>query len=153
MNRREQIGRPRQILQCQVEEQRLARAATTRALADHVIVGGAVLDGVIKNRRIGGQSGHRKLVDVAFQRPAAQQVAGDIVEPNALAQIMQRPGCLHRITSKLAQRHTHLGTRIGIGRIMCIPAFHNVVGTAPPPRTPVRPQNHTCARNPNTAAL
>ena len=44
---------------------------------------------MIEDRRIRGEPGHRKLVDVALQRAAVQQLAGDVVEPEALAEIVQ----------------------------------------------------------------
>jgi hypothetical protein len=99
-NRLEQLGGPGQVLQRQVEEQILARSARAHLLSDRVVVSGAVLDGVIEDRGIGGEPGPRKLADVVFQRPAAQQIARDVVEPNALAQTMQLPGYVHRVTSK-----------------------------------------------------
>ena len=39
--------------------------------------------------RIRGQAGDRQFVDVALQRAAGQQIAGDVVQPEALAQRMQ----------------------------------------------------------------
>jgi hypothetical protein len=96
----EQVGRPGQILQRQIEKQVLARSARPHLLADRVVVRGTVLDGVVEDRGIGGEPGHRELVDVVFKRPAAQQIAGDIVEPDALAQIVQLPGCVHCVTSQ-----------------------------------------------------
>ena len=57
-------------------------------LADGGVICGTVLDRVIENRRIGGEPRHRPFVDIAFQRAAVQQIARDVVEPDALAQIM-----------------------------------------------------------------
>ena len=59
------------------------------ALADRNLVGGTVLDCVIKNGWIRGQPSHRQFVDVAFECATVQKVARDIVEPEALAQIVQ----------------------------------------------------------------
>src|SRR2546430_7319881 len=36
------------------------------------------------------RSRHRQVVDVAFQRPAVQQVTGDVVEPETLPQVVDR---------------------------------------------------------------
>ena len=48
----EQIGGPREILKCQLEEQILARFTLVELFADRYIVGGAVFDRVIEDRRI-----------------------------------------------------------------------------------------------------
>ena len=49
----------------------------------------AVLDGVIEDRRVRGEPGHRELVDIALQRAAIQQLTGDVVEPEALAEVVE----------------------------------------------------------------
>ena len=76
----------------------LARLALLQLLADRGVVGRAVLDRVVEDRRIRGQPGHREFVDVAFERAAVQQVARDVVEPDALAQIVELLRCFHCIT-------------------------------------------------------
>src|SRR5262249_26083849 len=40
----------------------------------------------------------RQLVDVALERAAGQQVAGDVVEPDALAFLVERFGCPHLLS-------------------------------------------------------
>ena len=40
-----------------------------------------------------------KFVDVAAKRPAFQEVSGDIVKPEALAQVREFFGCFHCIVS------------------------------------------------------
>jgi hypothetical protein len=52
---------------------------------------------MIKDRRVRCEPGHRKFVDVALQRAAVQQLAGDIVEPQALAEIVKRPRRFHGV--------------------------------------------------------
>ena len=68
-------------------------------LADGRVVGRAVLDRMVEDRRIRGQAGYRKLVDVAFERAAVQQLARDVVQPDALAQIVQQLCRFHHPTS------------------------------------------------------
>lgn len=49
--------------------------------------------------RIRGQPRHRQLVNVALERAVVQQVACDVVEPEALAQVVEQLCCLHRVIS------------------------------------------------------
>src|SRR5208337_3538276 len=65
------------------------------------VIGGTVLDGLIKNRRVRGQSGHQELVNVTFESAVVQQVAGDVVEPEALAHVVQQSGGVHILISRL----------------------------------------------------
>src|SRR5262252_4236677 len=94
MDRPEQIRGPSDVSQRQLEEKGLARLAFGELVTNGGIVCGAVPDGVIKDRRIRREPSHRKLADVAFE-----QVSCNIVEPDALAQIVQQLGCFHRVTS------------------------------------------------------
>ena len=57
-------------------------------------------DSVVENRRIGGQPRDREIRDVAFQRAAIEQFARDVVEPDALTQVVQRFSSLHDLTSR-----------------------------------------------------
>ena len=59
MNRPKQIGGLRKIFQRQVEEQRLARLAGMHFLADGLVVGVAVLEGLVEDRRIRRQASDR----------------------------------------------------------------------------------------------
>ena len=56
-------------------------------------------DGLVEDRRIRGEPGHRQLGDVALERAAVQQVARDGVEPEALAQVVEPLCRLHRVLS------------------------------------------------------
>ena len=58
-----------------------------------------MLDGLVEDRRIRGEPRHRQLVDVALERAAVQQVARDVVEPEALTQVVEYFGCFHRVIS------------------------------------------------------
>src|SRR5262249_21087012 len=95
----EEIGGPRQVLDGQLEEERLPRLALAYLLPDGRVVGRAVLDGVIEDGGIRGETGHGELVDVALERAVLQDVAGDIVEPEALAQVVQQLCRFHGVTS------------------------------------------------------
>ena len=66
-----------------------ARSCRRCLPGDVGVVVSAVLDGVVEDRGIRGQPGDRELVDVALQRAAVQQLARDVVEPQALAQIVE----------------------------------------------------------------
>ena len=54
-----------------------------------------VLDRVIENSGIRSQSGYRKFVDVSFERSAIEQSARDVIEPDALSQIVKQLRCFH----------------------------------------------------------
>src|SRR5262249_4164172 len=95
----EQVRGAAEILQRQAEENLLRRLPGTKPACDGVIVGRAVPDGMIEDRRVGGEPGHAELFHIALQGAAVQQVAGDVVEPQALTQVMQRLRCLHVVTS------------------------------------------------------
>jgi hypothetical protein len=86
MDRCEQIRRAAKILYGEVEEQPLACRAAIDLSADFRVVAGTVRDSVVEDRGVGGQAGDRQFVDVALQSAAIEQVAGDVVEPQALAE-------------------------------------------------------------------
>src|SRR3546814_3333945 len=58
-------------------------------LADAGVVGAAVADRLVEDRRVGGQPGDAVLVDVALQRAIVEDLAGDVVQPEALADVAQ----------------------------------------------------------------
>src|SRR5258706_5648045 len=91
----EQVGGLDQILERQFKEQRFARFALCCLLADRGVVMASVLDGFIEDRWVGGEPRHRKIADVAPQCAVRQQAARDVIEPKALAEIMQLLGRLH----------------------------------------------------------
>ena len=91
-----QVGSAGEVLQRQLEEQFLSRLALLELLADRGVVGRAVLDGLVEDGRIRGQPRHRQLVDVALERAVVQQVARDVVEPEALAQVVEQLRRFHR---------------------------------------------------------
>src|SRR5438309_802103 len=99
VNGSEESGGLGEIFQRQIEKERLARFSFCQTRADRKIVSTAVLDGVIEDRWIRSEPGHRQLVDIALQCAGVQQVACNIVEPETLAQVVEQLGCSHFITS------------------------------------------------------
>src|SRR5258708_6129889 len=99
INQPEQVRRLRKVVQREFEEQLLPRLALCDLALDGVVVVAAVLDRVIEDRRIRCQPGDRELVDIAAEHARLQQVARDVVEPEALAQIVQNASGLHAVTS------------------------------------------------------
>ncbi len=91
-DRLEQVGGTGQIRKRQREEQVLGRLGRRRRPRHVLVIHGAVLDRIVEDRRVRGQPRHREIVDVAFQRAAVQQLAGDVVEPQALADVVQLLG-------------------------------------------------------------
>jgi hypothetical protein len=79
-------------------------AASHGTLGNVPVVIGAVLDGMVEDCRIRGQPGHRKFLDVALERAAVHEVAGDIVEPEALTEVVQCLRRFHRVDSGLDAR-------------------------------------------------
>ena len=68
IDRPKQVGGPGDVLQRQLEEERLARFAFYLASRGWRRRRRAVLDGMVEDRRIGGQTGYRELGDVALER-------------------------------------------------------------------------------------
>ena len=54
-----------------------------------VVVVGAALDRVVEDGRVRGQARDRQLVDVARERAAGEELARDVVEPEALAELVE----------------------------------------------------------------
>src|SRR4029453_2513099 len=88
-----------EVLERQLEEQILAALSRRQLLADRGIVGGAALDRMIEDGRVGREPRHRELTDVARQRTVIGDPARDVVEPQALPQIVEQCSCFHRVTS------------------------------------------------------
>src|SRR5271156_3334193 len=100
MDRSEEVAGARQVLHGQLEEQCFPGKAGTHETANFGIVRFAVSDSVIEDRRIGGQPRDRKILDVAFKGAAIEQFARDVIEPDALTQIVERLTSLHDFTSR-----------------------------------------------------
>src|SRR5271165_6960960 len=116
MNRTEQIGGAGEILQCDLEEQVLTGLARPHPLADTGVIAGTVLDRLIEDRRVRGQSRDGQLADITFERAARQQIACDVVEPQALARAMKWLGCLHVVSCGSHDRLLTFERRIYVRR-------------------------------------
>jgi hypothetical protein len=99
MNWGKQVCRLREILYCELEEQRLVRKATPDQPTDFRVIGVAAGDGVAKNGGVGGQTGDRQGLDILLQCAAGEEIAGDVIEPKTLAKIIQYSCCLHGFVS------------------------------------------------------
>src|SRR2546426_6778707 len=53
---------------------------------------------------------HGELVDVALERAALQEVAGDVVEPETLAPVVERLGGFHGVASGRDRKSTRLNS-------------------------------------------
>src|SRR5262249_14354393 len=82
-----------------LEEEVLAPLPPREPFPDGSVVGGAVLDGVVEDGRVRGEPGHRQLVDVAPERALGQEVTCDVVEPDALSELVQLSRGLHLASS------------------------------------------------------
>src|SRR5207245_6907380 len=98
-DRSKQVGGSGQVLQRKLEKQFLARLAFLDLPPNGGVVGRAVLDGVVEDRRVRRKPRHGELVDVALERAGLQQIAGDVIEPETLASVVERLGGFHRVTS------------------------------------------------------
>ena len=96
VDRPKQIGSLSEVLQRQLKEQRLARFPFLQFLADRVVIIVTVLDGVVEDRGVRSQPRDREILDVAMERAAGQQAAGDVVEPETLAHFVQFLSRFHR---------------------------------------------------------
>ncbi len=101
----EQIGGLREVLDGQLEEQLLTRFARLELLPYGSIIGSAFRDGLLEDGRIRGQPRHRQLGDVSLERAGRQQIASDIVKPDALAKVVQQLCGLHLGCSFAAGGH------------------------------------------------
>jgi hypothetical protein len=93
----EQLRGPGQVRERQSEEQVLCRAGRGPAFGNVRVIGSGVLDRMIEDRGIRGEACDGELVDVALQGAVVQQLAGDVVEPQALTEIVEQLGRFHRL--------------------------------------------------------
>src|SRR5208337_3067938 len=105
VDRSEQIGSARQVLHRQLEKQSFTGKARTHEPANLGIVRFAMSDGVIEDRRIGRQARDRKTIDVAFKRAAIEKLARDVVEPDALPQVLERLSSFHLTSRDRGRAH------------------------------------------------
>jgi hypothetical protein len=56
-------------------------------------------DRVIEDRGIGRQTRHREIIDIAPKREAIEKVSRDVIEPNALSQVVEDFSSSHGFSS------------------------------------------------------
>ena len=96
VGRTEQIRRLRQVFEREIDEQLFAGLPRGRLSANRIVIEAAVTDGVIENRRVGREPGYVEIIDVASQRAVDQHLARDVVEPEALAELVKSLRRFHR---------------------------------------------------------
>jgi hypothetical protein len=106
MDRPEEIGGLLQISDRKPEEQIFARNAAFRHRANVLVVGDALRNRMVEDRRVRGEPRDRKRVDVSFERARRQQIPSDVVEPQALTRIAKRLGRIHVRTPGLPIANT-----------------------------------------------
>jgi hypothetical protein len=77
-----------QVRQGQLEEGLLVEHPALAELDDVLVVRIAATDRLVEDGRVGRQPGDRQLVYVALQGSVAEHVPGDVVEPQALAELV-----------------------------------------------------------------
>ncbi len=90
MDGAEEVGGLGQVLDGQLEEELLARLARGDLLLDARVVVRALADGLVEDGGVRGEPADAELVDVALERAAGEELAGDVVEPQALAGLAER---------------------------------------------------------------
>ncbi len=76
------------IFECNTKKYFLARLAFPIFFAYIRIIGIAVFDGIVKNRRIRSKSRYRQFIDISLECAAVEQFARDVVEPQTLAYVI-----------------------------------------------------------------
>jgi hypothetical protein len=95
-DRAEQIGCGHEVLQCDSEDEVLGRLDIgSQRGGDRRVVVAATGDRVFEDRRVRCHTGDIQVVYVVRQRPGADEVFGDVVEPQALAGVVERLECVH----------------------------------------------------------
>src|SRR3954467_6761762 len=97
MDRREPVRRSPEVLDRQLEEKRLAVGRFGCLVADLVVVG-ARFDRLIEDGWIGCQAGDRELLDVALQLTGVEHLSSDVVQPQALTELLQLRRRFHAVS-------------------------------------------------------
>src|SRR5947208_16151817 len=113
VHRAEEVGGLPEIVERQLEEERLARLPGRRLVANGSVVVLAVRDRVVEDRGVGGESGDRELLHVTREGTAREECTRDVVEPDALARIVESLGCLHASSVARARRPPRARTPAG----------------------------------------
>src|SRR4029077_12119081 len=112
-------GSTGQIRESKSKEQLLRGFPLGCLVQDVAIIIRAALDRVIEDCRIRRKSRDRKVVDVPPQRAAFQQIAGNVVEPETLAELVERLRWVHSATCMLdtwTRGVEHLPSRLQLSR-------------------------------------
>ncbi len=88
----EDVAGAAQVTERELEEQLLAALAGRQQFGGLLVVGVAGAERLVEDRRVGGQAGPVEVADVARDRAVVDRVAGDVVEPEALPQLVQFRG-------------------------------------------------------------
>jgi hypothetical protein len=70
----------------------IAFVALVELAKDLLVIPFALGDRVVEDRRVGGEPGDGFRLDVAFERAAIEEIAGDVVQPKALAELVEVTG-------------------------------------------------------------
>src|SRR5437867_10662685 len=84
MNRPEQFGGPRYVLQRDGKKQFFGGTGLVRMKADRRVIRCAVVDSLVEDGGVRRQSCNRELVDVTLELSAVQKIAADVIQPQAL---------------------------------------------------------------------
>ena len=145
VGRREQVSGPPQVAQGEFEEHLLVGRAGRFPGRDVAVVVGAGLDGLVEDRRVGGEPGDRVLADVVRERAGVEQAAGDVVQPQALARLVQ---LLRRLHGDLLVCAGHGATSRRAAPAMCsaeMPAVSSSSVGVPEPGSPCTARCATCS--------
>ena len=85
----QQVGGPRQVIDGEIKEDRLGISSR-----HGVIVEIAPGDGLVEDRRVARQPGHAVVADVASERSVIENVTPDVVEPSGLSSLSE---CVQRV--------------------------------------------------------
>ena len=116
VDRPEHLGRAGDVGQGQLEEDVLRPRPLLAQLGDLLVVGVAGADRLVEDRGVGGLTGDVEVVDVALLRPVVEHGAGDVVEPEALSQVVELLRGLHRPSTSLAVSATLSGVKPNLVR-------------------------------------
>ena len=105
----EQRRGPAEVVDGEVEEHVLCRAPGRSA--HRVVVVGAARDRLVEDGRVRREPGHRVLGDVAGEGAGVEQRPGDVVEPDALAGVVQTRQRVHVRSSRVGRPQSVTGGR------------------------------------------
>jgi hypothetical protein len=107
----EEVGGAAEVRDRELEEQRFGLEALLAQLGDLPVVIAAAADRLVEDRGVGGEAGHVEIVDVALQRAVVQDPAGDVVEPEALPQVVELLGRVAHVMTSFAASTTLSGVK------------------------------------------